>query len=273
MKRIAEQLANRIELASEMYPQFKSPTQMKELKFIRNKYGVVYFVNPKDAMVYAKGKGFKVVDRSAGPDAENGPDESDLEFFFEVTDKSGKTVGLISGEGKEGEAWICPTPQHYAKWEAYQHSQPHHAAVETAAGADEWWDSLADKQQKEYIKLHPNSKYAKKAKSGGGAGLKPARTLTPDQKARKSGQAKKLKGIKAEEKDFEENIPGYADLKRKMAEAQEQIKKFGKLFSEAKKNGDEEDIEDRLLSLEQWEDKADDIDHKIYLLTKKYKGE
>lgn len=160
MKRIEQQLAARIELAAQA--QFKSPSQMKELKLIRTRFGVVYFVNPKDAMVYAKGKGFKVVDQSGGPDAENGPDSSDLDFFYEVTDKAGRTVGLISGEGKEGEGWICPTPQHYKRWEAYQHG--HEASVETAAGADEWWDSLAEKQQKEYIKLHPNSRYSKTAK-------------------------------------------------------------------------------------------------------------
>lgn len=148
------------------------------------------------------------------------------------------------------------------------------ANVETAADAgDKWWKSLDKKQQDQYLKLHPNSKYAKKAKSGGGAGLKPVRTLTPDQKARKSGQAKKLKGIKAEEKDFEENIPGYADLSRKLKDAQANVNKFDKLLSEAKKGGDKEDIEDRLASLEEWEDKAEDLDHKIYLLVKKHKGE
>lgn len=36
-------------------------------------------------------------------------------------------------------------------------------ATETAADAgDKWWKSLTKDQQKQYIKLHPNSKYAKK---------------------------------------------------------------------------------------------------------------
>lgn len=133
MKRIEQQVLARLETAGG----FRSPAQMRDLKIIRKKFGVVYFVDPKDAMVFAKGKGFKVVDRSGGADAENGPDESDLDFFYEVTDKSGNTVGLISGTGNEGEGYICPTAQHYKKWEAYQHSQPQRAAVETAAGADE----------------------------------------------------------------------------------------------------------------------------------------
>lgn len=126
MKRIEEQILARLETAAELVPKFKSPSQMKELKNIRKKFGVVYFVDPKDAMVFARGKGFKVVDHSAGADAENGPDESDLDFFYEVTDKAGNTVGLISGNASEGEGYICPTSQHYKKWEAYQHSQPQH---------------------------------------------------------------------------------------------------------------------------------------------------
>jgi len=119
MKRIEQQVLARLETAGG----FRSPAQMRDLKIIRKKFGVVYFVDPKDAMVFAKGKGFKVINHG-GADAENGQDESDMEFLYEVTDKSGNTVGLISGTGHEGEGYICPSAQHYKKWEAYQHSQP-----------------------------------------------------------------------------------------------------------------------------------------------------
>lgn len=42
---------------------------------------------------------------------------------------------------------------------------------------DEWWKSLTKQQQKHYIEEHPNSKYAKKVKSGG-AKLAPTGTAT-----------------------------------------------------------------------------------------------
>jgi hypothetical protein len=52
----------------------------------------------------------------------------------------------------------------------------------TAAGrGDEWWNSLSPKQQKEYIKLHPKSKYAKGAGKGVSK-LAPA-TKTPSKPA------------------------------------------------------------------------------------------
>ncbi len=34
-------------------------------------------------------------------------------------------------------------------------------ATKVLAAADKWWDSLTKQQQKDYIKKHPNSKYAK----------------------------------------------------------------------------------------------------------------
>lgn len=138
MRHIEQAVAQRIETAANWHT-YDAPQTLKEQKMLRKRFGVVYFVDPSDAMAYAKGKGFKVVDQSAGPDAESGPSERDLDFFYEVTDKSDRTVGLIVGTGKEGQAWICPTNQHYKRWEAYQHGHDETATVspETIKRAEE----------------------------------------------------------------------------------------------------------------------------------------
>jgi hypothetical protein len=39
--------------------------------------------------------------------------------------------------------------------------------VRVAGSGDAWWNSLSKKQQQEYIKLHPKSKYAKQGGPGG----------------------------------------------------------------------------------------------------------
>jgi hypothetical protein len=57
----------------------------------------------------------------------------------------------------------------------------------TAASGDDWWNSLSRKQQKEYIKLHPKSKYAKGA--GKGSSTKPAKPVAPSKPTEPSKSA------------------------------------------------------------------------------------
>ena len=130
MKHIETALSKRIETATDPSRYHtnvdspfghKAPASLKEMKMLRKRFGVVVFFDVSDALAYAKGKGFKVINQSGGADAENGPDESDLEFLYEITDKAGRRVGFAQGYANEGEAYICPTAQHYARWEKYQH--------------------------------------------------------------------------------------------------------------------------------------------------------
>lgn len=88
------------------------------------------------------------------------------------------------------------------------------SAVELAA--DDWWSSLSKKQQQEYIKLHPRSKYAKKAgKSSPSASMSRGGKLTwkPDSskgKAKPSAKTKKsnprLEELENEIKITDKNI-------------------------------------------------------------------
>lgn len=117
MKRVETAIAKRLELATKPM-KGTQPTTIKELKLLKRRFGVTFFVDISDALAFAKGKGFKVVNHTEGPSSYE-PAASDFDFFYEITDKSGRSVGFASGDAKMGEAYIAPTAQHYNRWMKY----------------------------------------------------------------------------------------------------------------------------------------------------------
>lgn len=93
---------------------------------------------------------------------------------------------------------------------------------EIAGAADEWWESLSKKQQEQYIKLHPRSKYAKQARDP--QQEKPAaKKKTPNA----GEQKKRVAKPKSEQKPESEKI-SFRDKLSKIAPAT--LKKIGAHF-------------------------------------------
>lgn len=92
------------------------------------------------------------------------------------------------------------------------------ASIELAAQGDEWWKSLTKKQQEAYVKLHPNSKYAKKTKIGKdreklikGVGKKQGDKNGASNLAKRRLEMEKerLRSIKAEIKDIDDDVNSF----------------------------------------------------------------
>lgn len=91
------------------------------------------------------------------------------------------------------------------------------AAIRMEAGEDSWFNSLTKEQQKEYLELHPNSKFTKQNKSKESAPNRPSTkpNSKPESNKRKAKKAKlQLNRRYQVTKDFVDRLAKIFKLKR-----------------------------------------------------------
>jgi len=111
----------------------------------------------------------------------------DTEFYAEKDEDTGDWCVFGDNTGKAYESYSSKA-QAEARAKERNKAKKTQSSVETAADAgDKWWKSLDKKQQDQYLKLHPNSKYGKK---------KDKAPEAPKTKAKPAVVPKKLSGPK-----------------------------------------------------------------------------